>query len=104
MADDNDQNMIRVSIYGHEYSVKAVADRGYIAEVAAYVDERMRETELNLPGVQSPTRIAMLAAMSITDELLTERRKRATALSQIEDQAMAISTRVEEVLETSFKN
>lgn len=96
--------MIRVSIYGHEYTVKAVADRGYIADVAAYVDERMRETELNLPGVQSASRIAMLAAMSITDELFTERRKKSLALNQIEEQAKAISNRVEEVLDSSFKD
>ena len=104
MAEDSDQSIIRVSIYGHEYTVKAVADRNYIADVAAYVDERMRETELNLPGVQSATRIAMLAAMSITDELFTERRKKALALNQIEEQAKSISNRVEEVLETSFKD
>ena len=104
MADEIEPNMIRVSIYGHEYTVKAVADRGYIGDVAAYVDERMRETELNLPGVQSATRIAMLAAMSITDELFTERRKKATALNQIEEQALAISNRVEEVLDSSFNN
>ncbi len=104
MAEANDQNMIRVTIYGHEYTVKAVANADYISDVAAYVDERMRETELNLPGVQSATRIAMLAAMSITDELFTERRKRSQTLSQIEDRATAISHRVEEVLDSSFKD
>lgn len=102
MADD--QSMIRVTIYGHEYTVKAVANADYISDVAAYVDERMRETELNLPGVQSATRIAMLAAMSITDELFTERRKRSQTLNQIEDRATAISNRVEEVLDSSFKD
>ncbi|MCH7521094.1 MAG: cell division protein ZapA [Candidatus Marinimicrobia bacterium] len=101
---DKENNMMRVSIYGHEYTVRAVANPEYIAEVAAYVDERMRETELNLPGSQSPARIAMLAAMSITDELLTERRKRASSLNLIEKRATAIATRVEEVLETSFKD
>lgn len=102
MADDH--SMIRVTIYGHEYTVKAVANADYISDVAAYVDERMRETELNLPGVQSATRIAMLAAMSITDELFTERRKRSQTLNQIEDRATAISNRVEEVLDSSFKD
>ena len=104
MPEEIDHNMIRVTIYGHEYTVKAVADPAYIAEVADYVDERMRETELNLPGVSSPTRIAMLAAMSITDELMTERRKRTQALNQIEERTTAISNRIEEVLETSFKD
>ena len=101
---DHEQNLVRVTIYGHEYTVRAVADPDYINEVAAYVDERMRETELNLDGPQSPTRISILAAMSITDELFTEKRKRSSSLEQIESRAEALSNFVDEVLETSFKD
>jgi cell division protein ZapA (FtsZ GTPase activity inhibitor) len=95
---------MRVTIYGHEYTVRAVADPKYIAEVAAYVDERMRDTELNLDGPQSPTRISILAAMSITDELFTERRRRQNSLEQVEGRALELSNLVEEVLETSLKD
>ena len=101
---DQEQNLVRVTIYGHEYTVRAVAGPDYIAEVAAYVDERMRETELNLDGPQSSTRIAILAAMGITDELFTERRKRSSSLEQIEGRAEALSNFVDDVLETSFKD
>jgi cell division protein ZapA len=101
---DHEQNLVRVTIYGHEYTVRAVADPDYINQVAAYVDERMRETELNLDGPQSPTRISILAAMSITDELFTEKRKRSSSLEQIEGRAVALSNLVDEVLETSFKD
>jgi len=95
--------MVRVTIYGNEYTVRAVANPEYIKEVAAYVDERMRETELNLPGQVSPSRIAILAAMSITDELLMERRKRTQALDEIEKRAGDISVMVDEVLESTFR-
>lgn len=98
--DDPQQAMVRVNIYGHEYSVRAAADRDYIVEVAAYVDERMRDTELNLDGSQSSTRIAILAAMSISDELFTERRKRLAALNQIEGRAVSLANLVEDVLES----
>ena len=101
---DQEQNVVRVTIYGHEYTVRAVADPEYIKQVAEYVDERMRETELNLGGSQSATRIAILAAMSITDELFTERRLRSSSLDQIEDRAVALSNLVDEVLESSFKD
>ena len=101
---DHEQNLVRVTIYGHEYTVRAVADPDYINEVAAYVDERMRETELNLDGPQSPTGISILAAMSITDELFTEKRKRSSSLEQIEGRAVALSNLVDEVLESSFKD
>ncbi|MCK4577854.1 MAG: cell division protein ZapA, partial [Candidatus Marinimicrobia bacterium] len=46
---DQSQNIVRVEIYDNEYTVRAVANPDYIKEVAAYVDERMRETELNIP-------------------------------------------------------
>lgn len=101
---DQEQNLVRVTIYGHGYTVRAVADPDYITEVASYVDERMRDTELNLDGPQSPTRIAILAAMSITDELLTERRKRLSSLEQIEGRATALSNLVDEVLDTTLKD
>ncbi|MFC1543359.1 cell division protein ZapA [Candidatus Neomarinimicrobiota bacterium] len=101
---DQEHNLVRVTIYGHEYTVRAVADPDYIARVAAYVDERMRETEINLDGPQSPTRIAILAAMSITDELFTDRRKNSSSMDQIEGRAVALSNLVEEVLESSFRD
>ena len=101
---DQEQNLVRVTIYGHEYTVRAVADPDYIAEVASYVDERMRDTELNLDGPQSSTRIAILAAMGITDELFTERRKRLTSLDEIEGRAVTLSNVVDEVLETTLKD
>ena len=99
-----DKNMVRVNIYGHEYTVKAVAGAEYISEVAAYVDRRMRETEANLPGPQSVTRVAILAAMSITDELMTEKRKRKTSLEDIERRTIDLSNLVDDVLETTFRD
>ena len=102
MADKG--NNIRVNIYGHEYMVKAVADPSYIAEVSAYVDERMRETELNLQGAQTPARVAILAAMSITDELFSERSKHTKSLEEIEKRSLNISSMVEEVLDSALKS
>ena len=97
------QNMVRVRIFGHEYSVRAVADSNYIEEVAAYVDQRMRETEMNMSEPQSTSRIAILAALSITDELVTLKRKRNIALQKLEHKATAIADYLDEVLDTNFK-
>ena len=101
---DSQQARVSVTIYDHEYSVRAVADPKYIEEVAAYVDERMRDTELNLEGNQSTVRIAILAAMSISDELFTERRKRHSALRQIEGRAVSLANLVDDVLEAPIED
>jgi len=66
-------NLARVTIYGHEYTVKAPADSTYIKSIAEYVDGKMREVQEQMPGEQSTERIAILAAMNISDELLTNK-------------------------------
>jgi len=62
-------NYVKVNIHGQEYTVKAQADADYIKNVARYVNEKMDEVEKSLPNKQASIRIAILAAMNITDEL-----------------------------------
>jgi cell division protein ZapA len=64
---------VKVSIYGTEYPVKGDADPSYIEEVAAYVDGKMREVARSLT-VKSTTKVAVMAALNITDELFNARR------------------------------
>jgi cell division protein ZapA len=64
---------VKVSIYGTEYPVKGDADPSYIEEVATYVDGKMREVARSLT-VKSTTKVAVMAALNITDELFNARR------------------------------
>ena len=64
---------VKVSIYGTEYPVKGDADPAYIEEVADYVDGKMREVARSLT-VKSTTKVAVMAALNITDELFNARR------------------------------
>ena len=90
MAEDN--NTVQISIYGQEYSVKAPADAEYIKKVAAYLDEKMIEVQSGFSTTQSSTRIAILAAMNITDELFTSRRDLDSGVGEIDEK---ISTLIE---------
>ena len=72
--DETKDNLVRVTIYGQEYTVKGKADPSYIANVAEYVNTKMEEVEDALTTVQSPLRIAILAAMNITDELFSSNK------------------------------
>ena len=69
-------NLVKVSILGQDYTVKAPADATYIKEVAEYVNERMKEVQDNIGPDQSSTRIAILAAMNISDELFGIKRNK----------------------------
>ena len=87
-----DNNTVQISIYGQEYSVKAPADADYIKKVAAYLDEKMIEVQSGFSTTQSSTRIAILAAMNITDELFTARRNQDSGEGEIDEK---ISTLIE---------
>ena len=45
---ENNENFVKVTIYGQEYTIKAPADASYIKNIAEFVDERMREVQEEL--------------------------------------------------------
>jgi cell division protein ZapA len=65
-------NLVHVQIFGLTYAVRAGADPGYVEQLAAYVDEKMREVSRGSGAVDS-VRIAVLAALNIADECFRER-------------------------------
>ena len=89
MSEDN--NTVQISIYGQEYSVKAPADAEYIKKVAAYLDEKMIEVQSGFSTTQSSTRIAILAAMNITDELFTAKRDQDSGKGEIDDMITTVN-------------
>jgi cell division protein ZapA len=64
----NAKPLVKVSIFGTEYRVRGEADEEYIRKIAAYVDSTMKEIASDGRHI-SPTRIAVLAAFNIADEL-----------------------------------
>ncbi len=65
----------RVEIFGSEYHIRADVDADYVKTVAVYVDAKMQEIAQNQSLVSS-TKVAILAAINIADELFKERRQR----------------------------
>ena len=87
---DNNDNLARVSIFGHEYTVKAPADSTYIKDIAEYVDTKMREVQEGMPDIQSTERIAILAAMNISDELFTNNKNSENFTSEVENKVQSL--------------
>jgi cell division protein ZapA len=76
----------KVKIFGTEYRVRGDADSEYIQQLAAYVDDAM----LSIAGSSrhiSPTRIAVLAAFNIADELFRKQHGSKSAEAKVEDKA-----------------
>ena len=68
-----DPNATTVNIFGQDYTVRGGDDPEYVQEIATYLDERMRELARSSSQVSS-SRVAILAALNITDELFRARR------------------------------
>ncbi|MCX5799859.1 MAG: cell division protein ZapA [Candidatus Eisenbacteria bacterium] len=92
-----DQSVIKVQIFGGEYKIRGEANPEYIAEVARYVDSKMREINEKL-SVTSLGKVAILASLNLADELFKERKERDTTLSQIRDKAASLASKLEEAV------
>jgi len=63
-----------VSIFGKEYDIKGDSNEAYIKSLAAYVDSVMREISART-GTISPSRLAILTALNIADEMFKDRQR-----------------------------
>ncbi len=80
----------RVQIFGSEYHVRGDADPEYIRSLAAYVDAKMAEIATDQSLVSS-TKVAILTAIHIADELFQERRQREQTVNDVAERALQIS-------------
>ncbi|MCD6440893.1 MAG: cell division protein ZapA [Candidatus Marinimicrobia bacterium] len=96
--EEQNNNLVRVTIYGQEYSVKAKADPAYIVSVANFVNEKMEEVENSLATVQSPLRIAILAAMNITDELFSSKKDKEEVVDKVDEKTLFLIDLIDEKL------
>ena len=77
---------IQVEIYGQSYSIKAGANPDYIKNIAGFVDKKMREISAGTPTIDS-LKIAVLAALNITDEFFQLKMKTQDVDREIEQRA-----------------
>ena len=96
--EDEQKSLVRVSIFGHEYTVKAPADPEYIKEIAEYVSHRMKEVKKGLSSDQSTSRIAILTAMNIADELFSKKTSSTFDTEDIEDRIQSLVEYIDEFL------
>jgi cell division protein ZapA len=93
----NDEgSVLKVNIFGTEYPIKSDADTDveYVRRVAQYVDHKMREVDQST-SVKTSLKVAILAALNITDELFQERAQAAELKARIAE----LSKRLESSLE-----
>jgi cell division protein ZapA len=65
--DQHASRVVTVEIHGQQYPIRSGLDPAYVAELAAYVDEKMRLAARESPAGDT-LKLAVLAALNIADE------------------------------------
>jgi cell division protein ZapA len=87
---------VTVEIFGNEYKVRGDADPEYISQIADYVDGKMKEVAHGTP-VGSLTKIAILAALNIAEELFRERTEKQSFLQDVDATTLRMRRKLEEI-------
>lgn len=96
MAEQHPES-VKVTILGSEYAIKGTANSEHIIKIARYVDQKMREiTEQQ--SIASNTRVAILAAMDIADELFQEKQQRQRVVLDVEAKASKMVSLIEKYM------
>jgi cell division protein ZapA (FtsZ GTPase activity inhibitor) len=89
-----DGRSVEVSILGSTFTIQSRYDPRYLDEVVACLKEKIREIQAS-SGAKDPLKIALLAALNVTDELL---RKREEDSREIEELTEKIIERIDKSL------
>jgi cell division protein ZapA len=77
---------MKVQIYDQTYNVAGDLDPAYVAELAEHVDEKMRHIA-RATGTMDSVRVAVLAALAISDELYALRENRDESRKSLREEA-----------------
>ena len=100
MTDPERRTSVTVRIAGEEHTIRANAEPEYTRSCASYVDTRI--SEIRSRGALMEThKAAILAALSISDELLQARDELERVRKEVDSRATKLARRLEAELATS---
>ncbi len=93
------KRLMEVQIFGQTFTINSEDDEHYVRKVAAFVDQRMRQIAESAKGTV-PLRVAIMAALSIADELAkSSQQESSQPETELIQEAELISSRLLESLE-----
>ncbi len=92
------KRLMEIHIFGQTFTVTSEENEQYVREIASSVDQRMRQIAESA-NVTIPFRVAIMAALSIADELAKSGRQESSQQeAQLIQEAELISSRLLERL------
>jgi cell division protein ZapA len=90
-------SVVTVEIAGQRYPIRSSLDERYIAELAAYVDQKMRAAVSAAP--ESDTLgLAILVALNIADDVFRARQQQSSVHGELNERALHLEQLVDAVL------
>jgi cell division protein ZapA (FtsZ GTPase activity inhibitor) len=90
-------SVVTVEIAGQRYPIRSSLDERYVAELAAYVDQKMRAASAASP-TSDMLGLAILVALNICDEYFRARDQQSLNSDDLNERAMRLERLVDEVL------
>lgn len=89
--------VVTVEIGGQRYPIRSGLDPAYIAELAAYVDQKVRAATAAAP-TNDLLSVAILVALNIADECFRARQHQSSADGQFSERALRLEQLVDQAL------
>jgi cell division protein ZapA len=89
--------VVTVEIGGQRYPIKSTLDAPYVAELAAYVDTKMRAAIDAAPAADGMG-LAILVALNIADELFRARVQESSMNGSLNERALRLEQLLDDVL------
>jgi cell division protein ZapA len=89
--------VVTVEIAGQRYPIRSTLEERYIAELAAYVENKMQLAAASAPASDTMG-LAILVALNIADECFRARDHQSAAHGALNERAMRLEQMVDDVL------
>lgn len=86
-----------ININGHRFSVSSPYDHNHIRQVEQFLNERMSEVSRR-SEIYSPSKLAVLVALNLADELIASKRGLESDKDHLEDAIRVLCDQLDEAL------
>ncbi len=82
-------SVVTVEIAGQRYPIRSGLDERYVAELAAYVDQKMRAA-VNAAPESDMLGLAILVALNIADDVFRARQQQSSVHGELNERALQL--------------
>ncbi len=93
----NAPRVVQVDIHGQRFPIRSSLDPQYVAELASYVDKKMRAAADAVPA-NDTFGLAVLVALNIADELFRCQEAQASESTTVTERARGLERLVDDAL------